>query len=96
VVRFEGKLMVAEASGAQLAWFIERANQDRPTPLKQRSGDFLYAETLTPADGRMARIVTTDWCASNQAEYFGVTDLVFSEVPGLRLKTVTAEALLAS
>lgn len=95
VVRFEGKLMVAEASRTQLAWFVERANQDRPMSVDQRRGDFLYAETLAPAQDQAARIVTTDWCASNQAEYFGVTDLAFSEVPGLRLKTVAAGALLA-
>ncbi len=96
VVRFEGKLMVAEVSRERLAGFIARANQDRPMPLDQRSGDFLYGETLRPADGRLARIVTTDWCASNQAEYFGATDLAFSEVPDVRLKSVAAKSLLAS
>lgn len=96
VVRFEGKLMVAEVPRQRLAGFIARANQDRPMPLDQRSGDFLYADTVTPAAGEVARIVTTDWCASNQAEYFGATDLVFSEVPDLRLKSVAADALLAS
>lgn len=95
VVRFEGKLMVAEVPRQRLAGFMARANQDRPMPLDQRSGDFLYADTVTPAAGEVARIVTTDWCASNQAEYFGATDLVFSEVPDLRLKSVAADALLA-
>ena len=96
VVRFEGKLMVAEVSRERLAGFIARANQDRPMPLDQRSGDFLYAQTLTPADGGLARIVTTDWCATNQTEYFGVSDLVFNEVPDLRLKSVAARGLLAN
>lgn len=96
VVRFEGKLMVAEVSREQLVVFIGRANQDRPMPLDQRRGDFLYAQTLIPADKGLARIVTTDWCALNQAEYFGTTDLVFSEVPDLRLKSVAAKGLLAS
>ena len=63
-------------------------------PLDQRSGDFLYAKTITSAAGEVVRIVTTDWCASNQAEYFGATDLVFSEVPDLRLKAMAANALL--
>ncbi len=94
VVRFEGKLMVAEVSRQRLTGFIERANQDRPMPLDQRSGDFLYAKTITSAAGEVVRIVTTDWCASNQAEYFGATDLVFSEVPDLRLKAMAANALL--
>ncbi len=96
VVRFEGKLMVAEVPRDQLARFLERANQDRPMPLDQRNGDFLYAQTLTPAAGKLARIVTTDWCASNQAEYFGATGLVFSELPDLRLKAVAAKAMLAA
>ena len=71
IVRFEGKLMVAEVSRKRLAGFMERANQDRPMPLDQRNGDFLYAKTITSAAGEVVRIVTTDWCASNQAEYFG-------------------------
>lgn len=95
VVRFEGKLMVAEVPRDRLARFLDRANQDRPMPLDQRNGDFLYAQTLPPAADKLARIVTTDWCAANQAEYFGATDLVFSELPDLRLKTVAAKALLA-
>ncbi len=96
VVRFEGKLMVAEVPRQRLAGFIGRANQDRPMPLDQRSGDFLYADTVTPGAGEVVRIVTTDWCAANQAEYFGATDLVFNEIPDLRLKAVAAAALLAS
>lgn len=94
IVRFEGKLMVAEVSSERLAGFFERANQDRPTPFEKRQGDFLYAETVRPKAGDKARIVTTDWCASNQAEYFGVTDLAFDEIPALRLKPVAAKALL--
>lgn len=94
IVRFEGKLMVAEVSRKRLAGFMERANQDRPMPLDQRNGDFLYAKTVAAGAGDLVRIVTTDWCASNQAEYFGATDLAFTEVPDLRLKTVAANALL--
>ncbi len=96
VVRFEGKLMVAETSRERLAQFMARANQDRPMPLDQRNGDFLYAESVAPGTGQVARIVTTDWCASNQAEYFGVSDLAFAEVPELRLKAVAAKALLSA
>ncbi|WP_312166057.1 metallophosphoesterase [Phenylobacterium sp.] len=95
VVRFEGKLMVGEAPPEQLARFMARANQDRPMPLDQRNGDFLYAETVARPAGKPVRIVTTDWCASNQAEYFGVSDLAFSEAPDLRLKAVAAKALLS-
>lgn len=95
VVRFEGKLMVAEVSRERLARFFKRANQDRPMPFEKRNGDFLYAQSVGPQSGAPARIVTTDWCAANQAEYFGVADLAFSEIPDLRLKPVAAKALLA-
>ena len=63
-------------------------------PLAERRGDFLYgaAEGL---DGKTTvRLVTTDWCAMNQAEYFGVSDLAFSEVPEARVKAVAAAGLL--
>ena len=35
VVRFEGKLMVAEVPRERLAGFMARANQDRPMPLAE-------------------------------------------------------------
>ncbi len=96
VVRFEGKLMAAEVPRDRLARFLARANQDRPTPFDQRSGDFVYGERIRRTGGRgPARIVTTDWCAANQAEYFGVSDLAFTEVPDLRVKSVAAQGLLA-
>ncbi|MNQ58768.1 hypothetical protein D3C85_729850 [compost metagenome] len=94
VVRFDGKLMAAEVTPERLAGFMARANQDRPMPLAERSGDFLYgaAEAL---DGKATmRLVTTDWCALNQAEYFGVSDLVFSEVAEARVKATAAAGLL--
>lgn len=95
VVRFEGKLMVAETSRERLAGFLSRANQDRPTPFEQRNGDFLYAETVRRQGRGPVRVVTTDWCATNQKEYFGVSDLAFSEIPDLRVKSVAAAGLLA-
>ena len=96
VVRFEGKLMVAEVSRERLAGFMARANQDRPMPLADRNGDFLYAAVLAEPAGESVRIATTDWNATNQAEYFGAKDLAFREIEGLRLKTVAAKALLGS
>jgi 5'-nucleotidase/UDP-sugar diphosphatase len=95
IVRFDGKLMVATVSRPQFESFMARANQDRPMPLAGRNGDFLYASGAAPQDGPV-RIVTTDWCAANQAEYFGTTDLVFEEVSGLKVKLAAAAALLTA
>lgn len=94
VVRFDGKLMVATVSRQQFEGFMARANQDRPMPLADRNGDFLYASEIAPQSDPV-RIVTTDWCATNQAEYFGTTDVVFAEAPGLKVKAAAAAALLA-
>ncbi|MGH7025745.1 metallophosphoesterase [Brevundimonas sp.] len=94
VVRFDGKLMVAEVTPERLAGFMSRADQDRPMPLAERSGDFLYGAAEGGAGEATVRLVTTDWCAMNQAEYFGTTDLVFTEVPQARVKAVAAEGLL--
>ncbi len=93
VVRFDGRLMTAVVPRDRFDAFLARANQDRPMPLSARNGDFLYAAGAAPTDGPV-RIVTTDWCATNQAEYFGVADLVFAEAPGLTVKTAAAAALL--
>ena len=93
IVRFDGKLMVAEVTPERLAQLMRRANQDRPIPFADRLGDFVYGATLdAPATGPI-RIVTNDWCATNQSEYFGVTDLAFTEVPDLRVKTVATAAI---
>jgi 5'-nucleotidase/UDP-sugar diphosphatase len=93
VVRFDGKLMVAAVSREQFKGIMARANQDRPMPLAERSGDFLYASSTPPVADRL-RIATTDWCATNQREYFGTTDLSFAEVTGLTVKATSAAALL--
>lgn len=93
VVRFDGKLMVAAVSREQFEGVMARANQDRPMPLAERSGDFLYASSTPPVADRL-RIATTDWCATNQREYFGTTDLSFAEVTGLTVKATSAAALL--
>ncbi|MGV3578040.1 metallophosphoesterase [Brevundimonas sp.] len=95
VVRFDGKLMVATVSRDRFDGFMARANQDRPMPLADRNGDFLYG-AAPGALGDQVRIVTTDWCANNQAEYFGTADLVFEEAPGLRVKAVAASTLLTA
>lgn len=93
IVRFDGKLMLASVPRAQFDSFMAHANQDRPIPLADRSGDFLYASTIAPTVDPV-RIVTTDWCATNQREYFGTTDLRFVEAAGLTVKTASAAGLL--
>lgn len=93
VVRFDGKVMVATVSSAQFEGFMTRANQDRPMPLADRGGDFLYASAHTPS-GPEVRIATTDWCAANQQEYFGTTGLEFQEVAGSAVKAACIAALL--
>jgi len=40
------------------------------------------------------RIATTDWCATNQAEYFGMTDLRFEAIAESSVKRAAAAALL--
>ncbi len=94
IVRFDGRLMTAEVSRGQLAGFMARANQDRPIPLEQRTGDFLYGAVAAGSQGATARIVTTDWCATNQAEYFGTTSLAFTQVADLKVKPVALSALI--
>ena len=96
VVRFDGKLMVAEVPTERLAGFMARANQDRPMPLAERSGDFLYGAASDVGNRSSVRLVTTDWCAMNQAEYFGATDLVFGEVPIARVKAAAIGGLLTA
>jgi hypothetical protein len=86
--------MVAEVTPERLASFMARANQDRPMALAERSGDFLYGAAGDAAGRATVRLVTTDWCAMNQAEYFGATDLVFREVPDARVKAAAAAGLL--
>ncbi|HEY1073132.1 metallophosphoesterase [Brevundimonas sp.] len=94
VVRFDGKLMVAEVPAERLAGFMAQANQDRPMPLAERGGDFLYGAAESVAGKATVRLVTTDWCAMNQAEYFGTTDLAFAEVAEARVKTTAVAGLL--
>ena len=91
IVRFDGKLMAATVSRSRFDAFSARANQDRPMPLADRNGDFLYASGA--ANGDQVRIATTDWCAANQREYFQTADLDFEEVAAPSIKTIAAAAL---
>lgn len=96
VVRFDGKLMAAEVPAARLAELTALANQDRVMPFARRTGDFVYGAVEGGEQRDTVRIVTTDWCALNQHEYFGVTDLAFAEVPGPGVKAVAAQGLLSA
>ena len=96
IVRFDGKLMVAEVSRQQFDAIMARANQDRPVALADRSGDFLYGSGAPNPGKATVAIATTDWCARNQAEYFGTTDLAFREVPSAGIKAISVGALLDS
>lgn len=95
VVRFDGRLMTADIPVAQLPILMARANQDRPMPLDERSGDFVYGarSRVRAARGGTARIVTTDWCAAHPSEYFGTTELQFAEVLQSSVKGAAAAAL---
>ncbi|MGN6062307.1 MULTISPECIES: metallophosphoesterase [Brevundimonas] len=96
VVRFDGKLMAAEVPAARLAELTALANQDRVMPFARRTGDFVYGAVEGDEQRETVRIVTTDWCALNQHEYFGVTDLAFAEIPGPGVKAVAAQGLLSA
>jgi 2',3'-cyclic-nucleotide 2'-phosphodiesterase (5'-nucleotidase family) len=97
VVRFDGTLMRAEVGAADLPAIMARANQDRPMPLHDRTGDFVYGAPGPPPKPGKNRyaIVTTDWCARHQAGYFGREDLAFTAVPGLMVKATLRERLSA-
>ncbi len=64
-------------------------------PFARRTGDFVYGAVEGIEARETVRIVTTDWCALNQQEYFGVTDLAFAEVPGPGVKAVAAQGLVS-
>jgi len=96
VVRFDGRLQVAEVDAARLPAILKVCNQDSPTPIDEMTGDFIYAAPRS-AGGRQAgrlRLATTDWCARNQRKYFGTTDLDFRDVATDGVKAVARQALL--
>ncbi|WP_242913052.1 metallophosphoesterase [Brevundimonas pishanensis] len=96
VVRFDGRLQVAEVDASRMAAILKVCNQDRPIPIEEMTGDFIYAAERSSgarSQGNL-RLVTTDWCARNQSKYFGTTDLVFVDVPSDGVKAVARRALL--
>ena len=93
VVRFDGKLMVAEVNAATLAEILAVVNQDEAQTLEQRTGDFLYAAPTGLPTKDVYRLVTNDWSATNQKSYFGREDLVFTPGPEVALKALVVAAL---
>ena len=85
-LRFDGKLMVTEVDGAALQHILKRCNQDGDIALADRTGDYLYAMPEKPETKERYRLVCNDWSATNQKSYFGRSDLVFAEVPEVKLK----------
>lgn len=93
VVRFDGKLMVAEVDAKTLAEILAVVNQDEAQTLEQRTGDFLYAAPTGLPTKDVYRLVTNDWSATNQKSYFGREDLVFTPGPDVGLKALVVAAL---
>lgn len=96
VVRFDGRLQVAEIDASRMAAILKICNQDRPMPISEMTGDFLYAAVRTGGvhGGQRLKLVTSDWCARNQSKYFGTDDLVFTDVPTGGVKAIARKALL--
>lgn len=96
VVRFDGRLMVAEVEASRLPAIMKVCNQDRPTPISEMTGDFLYGAERTGGvrTGATVKLVTTDWCARNPGRYFGQSDLQFVDVASDGVKAVARRALL--
>jgi hypothetical protein len=78
---------------ATLAAILARCNQDGDVPLAARTGDFLYASPAMQAGKQIYVIACNDWSAVNRKNYFGREDLVFTEVPDMKLKPLVIEAL---
>ena len=96
-VRFDGTIWIAEVTGARLRGLMARANQGPETPFAERDGEFSFADgPATVVEDKMYRIATNDWGMQNRSRYFaaaGADEITFVEVPGLRLKAITAAAL---
>ncbi len=93
-VRFDGAIFTAEVDGARLQQLLAAANQTPETPFETRHGEYCFAAgpvTIDPA--RRYRIATTDWGARNTKAYFGDPALVWTELPGVRLKAAALAGL---
>lgn len=93
-VRFDGALFVAEVDGAWLRQLFARANQGPDTPFGQRAGENLVASAPREiVDGRVYRLVTTDWVAKNARTYLGENPPALAEGRGLTLKAAVLAGL---
>jgi len=93
VVRFDGKLVVAEVDAATLSEILAICNQDQAATLDQRTGDFLYAAPSELPQKATYRIVTGDWPAMNQKKYFLREDLSFAPGPEVTIKPLVVAAI---
>jgi 5'-nucleotidase / UDP-sugar diphosphatase len=92
-VRFDGTIFTGEVSGSELRELLAQANQTPDTPWSQRRGEYLAAAGPATVDlNRRYTIAVTDWIAHSPATYLG-TNVTFTEQPGLRLKSIAADAL---
>jgi 2',3'-cyclic-nucleotide 2'-phosphodiesterase (5'-nucleotidase family) len=93
-VRFDGGIWTAEVDGARLQALLAAANQGPDTPFALRQGGFFYAAGPAHVDpARRYRIATNDWSARDSARQFGLPAISWTEVPGLRLKSIVQAAL---
>jgi 2',3'-cyclic-nucleotide 2'-phosphodiesterase (5'-nucleotidase family) len=93
VIRFDGGVVVAEIAPETLRGILRRANQDDDRPLADRSGDFVYANTVEVRDDRRYRLVANGWTRLNAARLLGVTGLEFTEARTPTLRAMLAAAL---
>jgi 5'-nucleotidase / UDP-sugar diphosphatase len=96
-MRFENKLMVANVDGTTLNKILAKANQQALNDIEKMSGDFVYANIISPELGKTYRIVTTDWVASptHQMDYLGV-NVDFQAVPNISIKSLLLQTLAKS
>ena len=91
-VRFDGKVMTTQVDAATFTAILERCNQFGDFPFENRTGDYLYAAPDATGKERYT-LVCNDWSATNQKNYFGREDLVFTEVPDVMVKSTVISSL---
>jgi 2',3'-cyclic-nucleotide 2'-phosphodiesterase (5'-nucleotidase family) len=94
-LRFDSNLMQATVDSETLERILQRANQNAYTMLKERTGDFVYTNNIDPEPGEMYTLVTSSWVAMpfNVERYLNTTDIEFTELDGVSLKSLLQQAL---